>query len=276
MPPEPTPEAVTWRPYVPGENHSVVGTVHKSSELHDERLHAARRLLVALPPSYDEADRDYPVVYMHDGRNLFDESDSYAGEWRVDESLRALADDGIEAIVVGVPNAGDDRAVEYTPYPHPEEGGGDVDAYLSWLVESVKPTVDAEFRTRPGREATGLAGSSLGGLVSLYGFFEHSKTFGFAGVMSPAFWWSGEAIFDDIAGRPFVDGRLYLDVGGEESDDETLRRRYVEDAERMVALLREEGYDESRLRYDFDESAVHHESTWAERFSGMFRFLLEE
>ena len=266
---------IDWRPYEPTDDHTVVGDVRVSEVIDAPTLHADRPLLVSLPPSYTDSDESYPVVYMHDGQNLFDEVTSYSGEWRVDETMQHLSDEGIEAIVVGIPNADDARGDEYTPYPHPEHDGGDADQYLEFLFGTVKPLVDETFRTRPGREHTGLAGSSLGGVVSLYGFFEYPEQVGFAGVLSPAFWWPGEPMFEYVADQPRTDGRLYVDVGGNESpDDPELNETYLRDAARMVDQLGEQGYDDERLRFVVDEDARHHESAWAERFPDAMRFLL--
>lgn len=268
-------EAVSWRPYDLSDDPTVVGDVRVSDRLTDERLESPRRLLASLPPSHRDSETEYPVLYMHDGLNLFDERTSYSGEWQVDETMERLSDEGIEAIVVGVPNADDSRATEYVPYQHDEREGGNADSYLSFLVERVKPLVDERFRTREGRDSTGIAGSSLGGLVSLYGFFEYPETFGFAGVMSPAFWWTDGEIFDYVRAQERVSGKLYVDVGGDERPDDPERsREYRADAERMVELLREKGYGESALRFVLEEGANHHESAWARRFPEMVRFLL--
>ncbi|KTG10933.1 alpha/beta hydrolase [Haloprofundus marisrubri] len=272
-----------WHPYDLTDDHTVVGDVLVSEELDpDSPKLPSRRILVYLPPSYregddfNETDGDdaYPVLYMHDGQNLFDERTSNAGEWRVDETMQALAEEALEAIVVAVPHGLDNRHNEYTPHPSEEFGGGDADAYLDFLASELKPVLDDEFRTRTDRDATGLMGSSLGGLVSLYGYFEYPEMFGFAGVMSPAFWWNRE-IFDYVESQSHVSGKLYVDVGGNERPDDPERtREYVEDAERMVELLRSKGYDEDELRFVVDDEAIHHEDAWADRLPDAVRFLL--
>ncbi|EJN60873.1 hypothetical protein HSB1_14760 [Halogranum salarium B-1] len=265
---------IDWRPYDLTDGHTVLGDVRVSSTI-ETPLSTDRHLLVSLPPSYTDSDRSYPVVYMHDGQNLFDEATSNSGEWCVDETMARLSDEGREAIVVGIPHGGDARGDEYTPYPHEEYGGGDADQYLQFLFETVKPLVDETFQTHPGREATGLVGSSLGGVVSLYGFFEYGAKVGFAGVMSPAFWWPGEPMFEYVADQSRTDGRLYVDVGGQESpDNPELNEAYVRDAERMAEQLREQGFTDDRLRFVVDDDARHHESEWAERFPDTMRFLL--
>ncbi|WP_224447749.1 alpha/beta hydrolase [Haloprofundus salilacus] len=264
-----------WRAYDPTDDHTVVGDVLVSDELDPESsLLPPRRISVYLPPSYRESDWNYPVLYMHDGRNLFDERTSNDGEWRVDETMQALSEEGVEAIVVAIPHGTDNRRNEYTLHEHAEFGGGDADAYLDFLASELKPVIDREFHTRTDRDATGLMGSSLGGLVSLYGFFEYARVFGFAGVMSPAFWWNRE-IFDYVNTRSYASGRLYVDVGGNERPDDPERtREYIEDAERMVRLLREKGYGEDELRFVVDDEAIHHEDAWAERLPDALRFLL--
>ena len=160
----------------------------------------SRDILVLVPPGYDRSDRRYPVVYMHDGQNLFDPATSYAGAWRVGRALDSIRREGIEAIVVGVPNAGDDRIAEYSPFSDARIGGGEGDAYVAWLADEVRGLVDASFRTLPGPAATCVAGSSMGGLISLYALFRRPDTFGAAAAMSPALWFARRAIY------PWLDG----------------------------------------------------------------------
>jgi predicted alpha/beta superfamily hydrolase len=225
-----------------------------------------RELYAYLPPSYRTGERRYPVLYMHDGRNLFDEATSHAGEWRVDETMEALADEGLEAVVVGIPH-GPERATEYVPSKHGPE-------YIAFLVDEVKPLVDETLRTSPEREATGLAGSSLGGIISLYGFLTRNDVFSYAGVMSPAFWWD-EALYDVAAATPRREGRIWMDVGGNEHPENPDRSKaYLEAFARMSTILRARGYDKSRLHTVVEPGARHHETAWARRLPDMLRFLL--
>ena len=181
--------AVGWQDYgllYPGDEHTVSGTLKVLRGVESPQLGNRRDLVVYLPPSYGEGDRRYPVIYMHDGQNLFDAATSNAGEWQVDETLETLSTEGIEAIVVGVPNMGEKRAYEYVSFPSSwlAEVGGDL--YTAFLAETVKPLIDRDFRTLPEREATGVMGSSLGGLISLYAIFRRPDVFGMAGVVSLA------------------------------------------------------------------------------------------
>jgi predicted alpha/beta superfamily hydrolase len=253
-----------WEPHPTGEGRTVVGDVRVLRGVESAQLGDERDLYAYLPPSHGSG-RRFPVLYMHDGRNLFDEATSHAGEWRVDETMEELAHEGIEAIVVGVPH-GEDRGGEYA--------GERADAYLAFLAETVRKLVAGAFDVDPRPEATGIAGSSLGGVISLHGIYARPDVFGLAGVFSPAFWWDGGRMFELVERRPAPGGRIYMDVGGREHEDERIRRRYVEGFERMAALLRERGYGDGSLLAVLDEDAVHHESVWARRFPDAVRFLL--
>jgi predicted alpha/beta superfamily hydrolase len=256
----------------------------------NEALGNDRHILVWLPPSLAGGDttRRHPVLYLHDGQNMFDAGTGPGAEWRIDETMEGLAREGIEAIVVAIPNAWaaeppppNPRVLEYTPYPHRERGGGGAEPYLDFVTRTVKPLVDSAFPTLSHRDATGTAGSSLGGLISLHALIARRDVFGFAGVLSPAF------MFDD--GRLLSKGRslrpparVYVDVGGREgSHKETeearigLSRQYLEGARNFVRQLREAGFrDGEDLLYVEDLDAIHHETAWARRSPEMLRFLL--
>lgn len=229
-----------------------------------------RDILVHLPASYrSDRARRFPVLYMQDGQNLFDPEWSFAGSWSVDAAVHAQAPRGGEAIVVGIPNAGEDRIREYAPFRQEGYGGGGGDAYLRFLLEEVRPRVDRRFRTLPGWTRTGIGGSSLGGLISLYGFFRFPGSFGFVAALSPSLWFAEERLFQFIRDAPFVPGRIYLDGGTEESPGMVERLRALE------ALLRAKGYrDRDTLRVVVDAGATHHESHWGRRFRNALPFLL--
>ncbi len=137
---------------------NTVGNIRRLDRVHSPELDNQRDIHVYLPPSYAQSGRHYPVVYMHDGQNLFDHAMSFAGEWGVDETLERIAHEGVEAIVVGVPNMGAARTTKYSPYRDDRLGGGHGDAYLRFLTDTLKPLVDKQFRTRREPEHTGLAG----------------------------------------------------------------------------------------------------------------------
>jgi len=247
----------------------VVGNIRVLPAVASPELGNTRDVQVYLPPSYQSSGRHYPVIYMHDGQNLFDPTASFAGEWRVDDTLEGLGPEGVEAIVVAVPNMGEQRIDEYSPFRDPVKGGGRGDAYVDFLVRTLKPEIDRLFRTRHERTHTGIMGSSMGGLISLYAFFREPRVFGAAGVMSPALWFAGGAIFDYVASHRDWTGRIYVDVGTEEG------RPNVRNARLMARLLRRTA---SRPRlgvmYVEGRGAAHNESAWADRFERAVRFLL--
>lgn len=235
----------------------------------------ARDVYVYLPPTYlENAAARMPVIYMHDGQNLFDPAAAFGGvTWEVAATLDAAANDGRfpEAIVVGVANAGVQRIDEYTPTAVEGYGGGDGDRYLRMLVEELKPRVDAELRTRPGREDTALVGSSLGGLITAWAGVTRAETFGRVGVMSPSTWWDGRVLLSEVAKtgavRPL---RVYVDCGdsGPENDGVT-DTRALADAYRAVGYV--DGID---FTFVVAAGATHTESAWAARLPGALEALL--
>ncbi|HJZ46079.1 MAG TPA: alpha/beta hydrolase-fold protein [Roseiflexaceae bacterium] len=277
----------SWRPYAEHPfGHTVVGDVRVLDNIYSPELRNRRKLYVYLPPSYTNGDRRYPVIYMQDGQNLFDQALSYAGEWQVDETMEALSLEGIEAIVVGVPNAGVRRIDEYSPFKDQRlRKGGRGDWYVAFLANTVKPLIDRDFRTLPERQHTGVLGSSMGGLISLYAFFYRPEVFGFAGVMSPSLWFAQEAIFSYVLHADARPGRIHLDLGTHEGTDTrvvsgavpTYTSRYLAAAHRMRDLLVHKGYRLGReLRYQEEAEATHNEVAWARRLPDALRFLLAQ
>ncbi len=254
-----------WHPYPAREiwhDPSVVGTLKIAQAVYSPQLDNQRDLLVHLPESYAHTDKRYPVIYMQDGQNLFDHGTSFAGtDWRVDETMHALAHDGIEAIIVGIPHMGERRVNEYNPFADVWRGTGE--QYLAFLTDTIKPAIDHDFRTCRERAHTGILGSSMGALISLYAFF-HSDLFGMVGAMSPALWIGGGRIYGDIIDQPFTGGRVYLDNGTREAS-----------ARKLNELLLRKGYQRGvDLKYVVEHDAEHTESAWARRLPDALRFLL--
>jgi predicted alpha/beta superfamily hydrolase len=245
------------------------GTIERIAAVYSPQLDNERDLLISLPSRYAGWDRRYPVIYMHDGQNLFDPAMSFSGSWNVDIAMAELSLGGLEAIVVGIPNMGHQRLSEYSPFDHAEFGVGRGDLYLEFLIKTVKPLIDERYMTLTDRADTGIVGSSMGGLISLYAFFRHPEVFGFAGVLSPSLWLTEDATFDFIERAPFFPGRLYLDVGTREGE------RHVLSAQRMRDLLEAKGYRQGHdLLWVEDEKGHHHEAAWARRFQMALPFLV--
>ena len=258
-----------WPARLGGIAHGRPGTLELLPDVLSPQLRNERDLLVYLPAAHGETERRFPVLYMHDGQNLFDPATSFAGEWQVDEAMAAASLQGLDAIVVGVPNMREKRMSEYSPFDGADWGPGRGDAYLDFLTRTVKPLVDRRFRTLPDRRHTGVAGSSMGGLISLYAFFKRAETFGFAAVMSPSLWLNDEAIFPVVEAAPFSPGRIYLDIGRQEGE------RHVANVRRLRDLLAAKGYQEGvDLRWIEDEHGHHTESAWAHRFRAALPYLL--
>jgi predicted alpha/beta superfamily hydrolase len=270
--------------YAAGRNHTVVGEVKVLQNLMSPQLGNTRDISVYLPPSYHKGKRRYPVLYMHDGQNLFDAYTSYAGEWRVDETCELLAEEGIELIVVGLPNTGVQRMAEYGPFRSRGGDGGQGDNYLAFIIETVKPLIDSSYRTRPDRTSTGIMGSSMGGLISLYAAFRHAETFGLIGAMSPSLWFANTAIFPYVRRAALSEARIYLDVGTREGGrspvDRLLlhasSRSYFGNVFRMNELLVAKGYRPGQtLHYVEEPLAAHNEAAWARRLPDALRFLFK-
>ncbi|MEW6707607.1 MAG: alpha/beta hydrolase-fold protein [Pseudomonadota bacterium] len=222
-------------------------------------LNRQRTVRLYLPPSYASApERRYPVIYMHDGQNLFDDATSYAGEWGVDETMDAFARvRGFEAIVVGIDNGAEKRMTELNPCDHPEFGVGEGEAYVSFIVGVLKPYIDTHYRTLPGRASTCVFGSSMGGLISDYAIRRHPGVFGKAGVFSPAYW-TAPSFWDYAAAHPLpADARVYLYMGGQEG------AQMVSLAQRMEGVLKSQGTPHV---FHLVPNGEHNEPTWR----GMF------
>ena len=241
-----------------------------SFDLWSPQLRNRRGVDVYLPASYEQGRRRYPVVYIQDGQNLSDPSIAFCGNtWRLLEGLRWLAERGIEPIVVGIHNTAE-RLAEYSPFEDVKHGGGDGDRYTRFLIDTVKPRIDANYRTRKDRASTVVAGSSMGGLISLYAFFRRPSPFGAAAVLSPSIWFGGREILPFVQNARLTRGRLYLDAGTNEGAA-TLR-----DARTLNRLLRRKGYKSDALWYLEAQGGQHREADWAWRLPQALEFLLRE
>lgn len=247
------------------------------SSFHSTVLNNDRGLWLYFPPSYDEnPTARFPVVYMHDGQNLFNPATAFGGNpWYAQDALNHGAETGSirEAILVGIENT-PDRIDEYTPSRDAERmAGGRGALYLRMLVEEVKPLIDRSYRTRPGAADTVLLGSSLGGLISAWAGVHHAQVFGNIGAMSPSTWWDDRMLLREVAmlrGLEARPRRIYVDSGdgGESGDD-------VANTAMLAEAIRAAGYrDEVDLRYVVQRGAVHNEVYWAQRLPGALAFLL--
>jgi predicted alpha/beta superfamily hydrolase len=272
-----------WRDYS-GEReiYTVTGDLEYHEDFPSAELGNERTVLVYLPPGYrDDEETRYPVLYMHDGQNLFDAGTSFIGvEWSVDETLDRMIEEGDvrPLIVVGVYNTAQ-RETEYTPAVDAGRGhGGGADRYAAFIVEELKPFIDANYRTLPGRKDTGVMGSSLGGIASLYIAWSHPDVFTRVGAMSTAYWWADNQILSFLEERdPPAGARVWLDMGT--AEDRSDRNKddvpdIIELHRRARNILMDKGLEVQRtLRYVEDEGAAHNEHAWAARFPRVVKFL---
>ena len=235
------------------------GTLRMVEQFASPQLGNRRSLRIYLPPGYDaHPQQRYPVLYMHDGQNLFDPATAaYGAAWEMGATMDRLIADGVVAptIVVGIDNTSE-RMAEYTPCCDPQYGGGKLDAYMAFIVDTVKPWADANLRTRPEREHTAIMGSSLGGIASVYIAQRHPEVFSMAAGVSSSFWWNhGDMIARAPARQPV---KFYLDAGTD-SDGlaDTLKMR-------DAMLARDYRLNEDLMIYAAD-GAIHNERSWAAR-----------
>ena len=258
--------------------HTATASVSILSDAFDmPQLGRSRRVWLYLPPDYEaNTARRYPVLYMHDGQNVFDEATSYAGEWGVDETLDAMHAAGeLSLIVVAVDHGGTRRFDEYSPWNNAQYGGGEGAEYVDFLVQTLKPHVDAHYRTLPDRANTAIAGSSMGGLISLYATLEHPEVFSRAGVFSPAFWVVEDSVMAWTRARAPFDGeqKLYFVSGALEGQGDA----YVRNQEQMIDTLAATGYvDGTDYVAHVRADGEHSEWFWRREFPAAVRWLFGE
>ena len=232
------------------------------------QLNRSRRVWIYLPPDYNTSGLEYPVLYMHDGQNLFDAMTSFSGEWQVDETLNALALQGYKVpIVVGVDNGGASRIAEYTPWINQQYGGGDGELYIRFIFETLKPYIDANYRALTDRENTALMGSSLGGLISHYGALSYQDVFSKAGIFSPSYWFSDSVwAFTRQTGK-LREMRLYQLCGTLEGGNT------VTDMLKMNDTLLDAGFNQAEIFNKVVTGGQHNEALWRSEFKDAYLWL---
>jgi predicted alpha/beta superfamily hydrolase len=230
-----------------------------------KKLQRTRRIWIYLPPDYRNSPKKYPVIYMHDGQNLFDQSASGFGEWGVDEALDSLAKTGkSSSIVVGIDN-GPRRMNEYNPYYYERSGEGEGDAYLDFIIRELKPYIDKRFRTHTSKEHTIIAGSSMGGLISYYAVLKYPEVFGKAGIFSPSFWVAPQMsqLTDSLA--PKLKGMFFFYMG--ELEGESMVKN-------MNNITLQLGKFSNALLYTvIDPAGRHTESAWKKWFTAFYLWI---
>jgi enterochelin esterase-like enzyme len=249
------------------------GQFRKHVQFRSRFLRNQRDLIVYLPPGYNEQPwRRFPVLYLHDGQNLFDRATAFAGQdWNIQGSADYLIQSGAvePLLIVGIYNTGKSRIYEYTPTKVPKLGGGRADRYAKFLIQEVIPLVHQQYRALPDASQTGIGGSSLGGLVSLHFGLKYPQTFGRIAALSPSVWWHQRAIHRfAAAATPEPRPRIWLDIGTREGP------RIVQDVEQLRDILLKKGWREGEdLHYARVEGAEHNEASWSQRVGPFLQFL---
>ena len=236
------------------------------------QLDRTRRVWIYLPPDYNSSNKRYPVLYLHDGQNVFDAKTSFSGEWKVDEALNALFENGDKGIIaVAIDNGGGNRINEYSPWINPTYGGGQGDEYAQFIVETLKPHIDATYRTRPEREYTGMMGSSMGGLIAMYAGIEYQEVFSKIGVFSPAFWFAPQCYAHVSGIGKEKDMKIYLLAGQLEGNGSV-----VADVNAMYNTLRNAGFSENEVITSIHSDGQHSEWFWAREFPDAYQWLFAD
>jgi predicted alpha/beta superfamily hydrolase len=243
-----------------------------SNDLFIPQLNKTRKVWIYLPNNYDSNSTEtYPVIYMHDGQNVFDAATSFSGEWGIDETLSAKEKEGKQAcIVVAVDNGGASRIDEYSPFINPQYGGGQGDEYVSFLTSTLKPFIDSAYRTKTQREYTAIAGSSMGGLISLYAAIAHPEIYSKVGAFSPAIWFS-DSLFAYVSSKTkTADTKFYFVAGQNES---ATMVKYIDS---IIVLLKLKGFDDAQIIRTIKADGAHSEWFWKREFGAYYDWFFND
>ena len=270
--------------YSSGRYNTLTGNVRFHYNFYSPQLDNYRTIIIYLPDNYEYEKNRYQVLYMHDGNNIFDAKTSFSGiEWMVDETVEKLIkmNEIEKIIVVGIYNTSD-RINEYSPYIDDIRGGGKGDSYIKFIKETLKPFIDKNYRTKCGRDYTGIAGSSLGGLISLYAVFEYPEIFGKAGIISPALYWSDLKIINMIESKKLeYKLKLWIDIGTDEFEETGVLKWYenaVENCEILENAIKNQNKSSVMIDYKFSiiKGGRHNEYWWSLRTEDVLKYLFKK
>lgn len=252
-----------------GKKHTASHNVHiVATDFDMPQLERSRKIWIYLPENYKEGNNKYPVLYMQDGQNLFDDYTAFSGEWNVDETLDDLIKNGTPAcIVVGIDN-GPQRMTEYNPYTFEKFGKGEGDKYLEFIVKTLKPYIDKHYNTLKNPQNTMIAGSSMGGLIAYYALLKHPDTFGNAGIFSPSFWIADKIkMLTDTNGSK-LKGKLFFYIGAKEGK---------ENVENMEDIVKRLGDISTASIYSIvDPEGKHNEQAWRKWFAFFYKWVMAD
>jgi predicted alpha/beta superfamily hydrolase len=254
----------------PAKIHTASKNVHVvDTAFSIPQLDRKRRVWVYLPPDYETSGKKYPVIYMHDGQNLFDSYTAGYGEWGLDEVMDSLATQHKPmAIIVGIDHGNEYRLTEYNPYTNDRFGKGRGADYIDFLAKTLKPYIDQKYRTKRSSQNTGIAGSSMGGLISMYAIAKYPGVFGKAGIFSPAFWIAPE-IYGYVSQQKFKKQTVYFVAGDLESTE------MVPDMKKMYNQLLLQGIKKNRVHLKTAPDGKHSEWFWHREFPEFYNWIMK-
>jgi predicted alpha/beta superfamily hydrolase len=269
------------------------GTIKVIESFFMPQLNRKRTIRIYLPSEYEVSDKKYPVIYMHDAQNLFDKTVSAFGMiWEVAETMDRLYNEGKSegVIIVGIDNGCENRYNEYSPW-HNEEvsnllvklkdnlsyAGGEGFEYIDFIVKTLKPYIDLNYRTLDDRENTAISGSSMGGFISLAAGIKYQEVFSKIAAFSSAIWFSEKDIVSFIVetGKK-LDMKVYMDVGTNETSNNDIKEfpsLYLDGNKQVYDALVNAGFNEDEIKFVIDKGAVHNEKEWARRFPEAIRWI---
>lgn len=239
---------------------------YSTFEIDAPQLKTKKKIWVYLPLNYEKSTKNFPVIYMHDAQNLFDTIASFGGEWNIDETLDSLK---AKVIVIGIEHGNEKRFEELTPYKNEKRGGGNANAYLEFIVKTLKPQIDSTYRTKTNARNTCIWGSSLGGLVSFYAALQYPDVFGKVGCFSPAFWINKEDIFRKMESMPNFNTKIYLLCGDNEG-----KENMVSNMKDMETLINTKRCECKKLNKTvIIKDGEHNEKLWRNAFAKAYLWL---
>lgn len=233
------------------------------------QLNATRKISALLPHDYYESDKQYPVLYLQDGQNLFNPLAPY-GDWAIDKSMAKLAEEGHgDVIIVAIDHGNEERVLEYLPYYHPRFGEGKGAFYIQFMIEKLIPYINSHYRTMTDFQHTGIGGSSMGGLISYHAGLMNPGVFGKMMIFSPSLWMSKMVFEHTKTFEPLNQSRIYLYAGGQES------KQHLPNAKRLEAIILEKMVLGHQIDFNFSVNleAQHNEVYWREEFPKALKWL---
>lgn len=252
------------------DHYPIIRVIEEAFEI--PQLKKKRRITALLPSDYEESNESYPVLYLQDGQNLFDDNAPF-GSWGIDRTLAKLREQGLgKIIIIAIDHGKKERMKEYLPFLENQFGPGDGKKYLRFVTDTLKPYVDKKYRTLPDREHTGLGGSSLGGLISIYGGIIYPEVYGRLMVFSPALWITPNIRFEGIHFFNPLPTKIYVYAGGKES--ETM----VPNVHRFLDAIERQGLKQKNIEFKLsvDDIGEHKEYYWGREFPTALNWLFFE